>query len=405
MYKYIFGVLLLTGIGRRALAQTDTSAYQKKQLQLDEVNLLFSYYQQDGNNSAVTGGIGSEQLTDAASVIKVKLSKEDRKNRMHEFDASLGVDYYTSASSDKIDPATISSASSGDTRVYPSLSWMMTDEQKNYRIGASTSFSHEYDYNSVGLGFNIAKFSPDHNREIGLSLQAYIDQWQVIYPIELRRQYQTENPLGLNGSGRNSFSASLVYSQVINRRFQVALLADGVYQKGLLSTPFNRVYFEGQQQAAVEKLPDTRWKLPLGVRANYFFGDFLIARAYYRYYMDQWGIKAHTVSLELPFKINSFFSVYPFYRYYTQTQADYFAPYKAHQASEEFYTSDYDISAFDSHFYGAGVRYGPPNGIFDIKAGKANYGLKMVEFRYGHYERSTQLNSDIFSIQLKFGRN
>ncbi|PHN06016.1 DUF3570 domain-containing protein [Flavilitoribacter nigricans] len=405
MNRYMLALIVLAGLWQLASAQSDTSAYQKKKLQVEEVNLLFSFYQQDGDNSAVTGGIGSEQLTDAASVIKVKLSKEDRQNRAHEFNVDLGIDYYTSASSDKIDPATISSASSADTRVYPTLSWLMTDEQKRYRIGASTSFSHEYDYNSFGLGFNIAKFSADHNRELGLNLQAYFDQWQVIYPIEVRRRYQTENILGLTGSGRNSFSASLVYSQVINRRLQVALMADGVYQQGLLSTPFNRVYFEGQEQAEVEKLPDSRWKLPLGIRANYFLSDFLVARAYYRYYVDQWGIKAHTASLELPVKINSFFSVYPFYRYYTQTQADYFAPYGAHQLTDTYYTSDYDISAFNSHFYGAGLRYGPPNGIFDVKAGAASYGLKMIEFRYGHYERSTQLQSDIFSIQLKFGRN
>lgn len=405
MHKSAYWVVIFLGLGPMVNSQTDTSAYQKKALQVEEVNLLFSYYQQDGNNSAVTGGIGSEKLTDAASVLQVKLSKTDQHNRSHNLSFDLGVDYYTSASSDKINPATISSASSADTRVYPSLSWIMTNERKGYSLGANTSFSHEYDYNSFGIGINISKFSLDHNRELGLSLQAYLDQWQVIYPIEVRRRYETENILGLNGSGRNSFSASLVYSQVINRRLQIAFLADGVYQQGLLSTPFNRVYFQGQSQAEVEKLPDTRWKLPLGIRANYFFSDFLIARVYYRYYVDQWGIKAHTANLEFPIKINSFFSVYPFYRYYTQTPSDYFAPYGEHKVGDSFYTSDYDISGFDSHFYGAGLRYGPPNGIFGIKALNAAYGLKMIEFRYGHYERSTALQSDIFSVQLKFGRN
>lgn len=404
MKRYVF-LFFWAGLSTTLLGQTDTSTYQKKPLAVEEINLLFSYYRQDGDNSAVTGGIGTEKLTDAASVIQVTLNKQDAKNRTHNFQVDLGVDYYSSASSDQIDPATISSASSADTRVYPSLSWLMTNERKGFSIGAGTSFSHEYDYNSLGLGFNISKFSPDHNRELGLKLQAYVDQWKVIYPIELRRRYETENPLGLNGSGRNSFAASLVYSQVVNARLQIALMADGIYQQGLLSTPFNRVYFEGQTQAEVEKLPGSRWKLPLGIRANYFFGNLLIARAYYRYYTDQWGITAHTANLELPVKISPFFSIYPFYRYYTQTQADFFAPYQAHQLSDTFYTSDFDVSGFDSHFYGLGVRYGPPTGVLGVKVGKTGYGLKMVEFRYGHYERSTPLNSDIFSIQLKFGRN
>ncbi|MFT6963445.1 MAG: hypothetical protein ACJAWV_003182, partial [Flammeovirgaceae bacterium] len=32
-------------------------------------------------------------------------------------------------------------------------------------------------------------------------------------------------------------------------------------------------------------------------------------------------------------------------------------PYQAHSNREEFHTSEYDLSTFDSHFYGIGMRY------------------------------------------------
>src|SRR4051812_36494459 len=39
---------------------TDSSLYKMRKLHLDEVNFVSGYYHQDGNNSAVTGGIGTE---------------------------------------------------------------------------------------------------------------------------------------------------------------------------------------------------------------------------------------------------------------------------------------------------------------------------------------------------------
>lgn len=115
----------------QAVVSTDSTSYQIRKLKFEEVNFLTSYYHQEGNNAAVTGGIGSEKLTDFATTIDVRLSKRDRKNRLHSFAAELGIDYYSSASSDKVDPLTISSASSSDVRIYPTLSWSVTNEEKS----------------------------------------------------------------------------------------------------------------------------------------------------------------------------------------------------------------------------------------------------------------------------------
>ena len=61
----------------QAKAQTDsiTSGYKKQKLKIDEVNFISSYYTQNGNNSAVTGGEGTEKLTDIATNFEVILSK------------------------------------------------------------------------------------------------------------------------------------------------------------------------------------------------------------------------------------------------------------------------------------------------------------------------------------------
>jgi hypothetical protein len=394
MKKISLAVLALFVHTVSLFAQVDSSAYKQKKLRIDQVNLVSGYYTQDGNNSAVTGGIGTEKLTDIANTIDLHLVAHDKKYRLHSFTFEMGIDHYTSASSDKIDPGTISSASSSDIRFYPSLNWSVKNEAKNLTVGAGVSYSTEYDYKSIGINANIAKGSADNNREFAAKLQAYFDTWKVILPVELRQNVTTEDG-SIGTEPRNSFSASLSYSQVVNQRFQLALLADGVFQSGLLATRYQRVYFT-DNSVAVENLPGTRVKIPLGLRAHYFVGSRFILRGYYRFYWDNWGVLAHTVSLEMPVKIGPFVSVSPFYRFYTQSTSKYFSPYRTHDAGEEFYTSDYDLSAFNSQFFGAGVRYVPGKGVLGIRHWYS------LELRYGHYIRSTGLHSDIISLDAAF---
>lgn len=380
-----------------ASAQTDSAAYKQRRLTLDQVNLVSSYYMQDGNNSAVTGGIGSEQLTDIANTIELRMIKRDKQDHLHSFSFELGIDHYTSASSDKIDASTISSASRADTRLYPSLNWTVSNDRNGLTAGAGVYYSTEYDYQSIGIDANVAKSSDDKNRELALKLQAYFDTWKVILPAELRpRGYGSGSDDGsVDSKPRNSYSASASFSQVINQRLQIALLADGIYQNGLLATKYQRVYFT-DNSAKVENLPNTRFKLPLGIRVHYFIGTRVIARGYYRFYTDNWGVQAHTANIELPVKITPTFSVSPFYRYYMQTAANYFLPYHMHNASEVFYTSDYDLSKFQSHFFGIGLRLVPEKGMLGIRRWTS------LELRYGHYLRNTGLHSDIISLNAGF---
>ncbi len=381
---------------------TDSAAYKPRKLSIEEVNLVSGYYHQDGNNSAVTGGIGTENLTDIANNLDLILVKTDKHNRLYTWTAEIGIDHYTSASSDNIDPHTISGPSSHDTRIYPSVSWAEKDTRGN-TFGLAASYSTEFDYKSYGIGANYARTSKDNNREFSVHLQSYFDRWTVIYPIELRppgggfsgHGGSRKDPVPDTYKPRDSYSASFAYSQVINKRLQVAVLLDLIYQQGLLATDYQRVYFTDNTER-IENLPDNRFKLPIGIRANYFIDERVILRAYYRYYQDDWGIQAHTASLELPIKLSAFTSISPFYRFYAQTAADYFAPYGTHLPSETFYTSDYDLSKFTSQFFGAGIRFAPEAGILHILHWSA------LELRYGHYLRSTGLHSDIISLNATF---
>ena len=371
----------------------EVSTYENPDWKTIDINFLSSYYAQDGNNSPVTGGEGTEQLTDFTQ--KLILSIPLKEKITLKLDG--GYDYYSSASTDNIDNIK-SSDSASDMRTHANIGVQYKLSEQN-TIGGRIGGSTEYDYNSLSVGFNFNHLSKDENTAVGFSAQAFIDQWDLIYPDELRGTAKAAT------SARQSYNGALTISRVLNKRMQIALNLEATYMNGLLSTPFHRVYFLEQSQAKIELLPSTRLKLPIGVRLNTHIAEFLIARAYYRYYWDDWGVKAHTASLELPVKINRFFSIAPFYRYHIQTAADYFLPYKQHSINNAFYSSDYDLSALSSHAFGLGLSYSPASGLARLKLPFKNrklFMVKGVDLKYSHYDRSNGLKADIVSLGFSF---
>ena len=374
-------------------ATTDSTAFKSRKLKIDEINLVSSYYTQNGDHAAVTGGIGSEKLTDIANIFDVKLIRYDKKMHKQTLDAELGIDHYTSASSDKIDLKANSSASHADTRFYPAVTFSVENEKKGTTLGAGLSSSTEYDYQSFGGNISFSKKTKDKSGEFTAKFQTYLDRLKLILPVELRANPNQRNNYA--SASRNTFAGSLSYSQIVNERLQLMFLGDIVQQNGYLSLPFHRVYFT-DGTIHQENLPNSRFKIPVGFRANYFAGDRFIFKAYYRFYTDDWGLRSNTAELEMPVKITPFLSLSPFYRYYDQSAIKYFAPYESHTVQDKYFTSNYDYSKFNSGFFGAGIRIAPPKGVFNNKH------LNALELRFGHYTRNNDLNSNIVSMNLKF---
>ena len=408
-------VLLLHAFSQNA-AQ-DTVIYKSKPLALEEISLVSSYYSQDGNHSAVTGGIGDEHVVDLSNGLDLKFVGWDQSHNKHTITTSMGFDHHTSASSAYVSQT--GASKTAGTRVYPSLDWTIENEKGN-SFGFGGYYSTEYNYQSVGLDFHFTK-KLSTNGELSAKFSGFFDKVKMIYPSELIPKstvivstsptyYTTASGrrVSLSGGGssynthedeipnspRNTFTGSLSYAQIINTRLQASVMLDVVSQSGYLGLPFHRVYFKDGTDV-VENLPSTRLKIPIGARLNYFIGDNVVVRSYFRYYQDDWGISSQTAELEIPIKISPFFSVSGFYRYYTQTASTYFGAYKTHTAADTYYSSNYSLSELTSNFMGAGVHIAPPKGIFDSH-------LNALDIRYGHYTQSTDLSSNVLSFDFTF---
>ena len=370
-----------------AIAQKE-SDYSEEKLKAVEAQFLYNYYSQEGNHSAVTGGIGTEKLSNNASemIVNIPLRKA------HTINIAAGIDAYSSASSDNINPNTVSGPSSSDVRYHLQAGYGKEFESIGLSVGINGNLSNEYDYASSGYGMSISKNFNQKNTKIGLSFNGFYDTWLLIFPIELRASRVSTDK-------RQSNAFSLFLTQVLTPQLQIGIFVDRIEQNGLLATPFHRVYFKDYEQgktAKIESLPGYRLKYAFGTRIAYHW-DVLISRIFYRYYSDDFGIKSHTINLKLPIKTFETITLAPFGRYYTQTASTYFQPFQQHSVNTPYYTSDFDFSEFQSSYLGIEFTYRPIE--------KLNWSwlrIKEIAVQYANYYRTDGLVANTITGGITF---
>ncbi|MEN8957593.1 MAG: hypothetical protein ABF258_06185, partial [Flavobacteriales bacterium] len=135
-----------------------TKVFKKRVLETIEINLLSSYYSQDGNNASVTGGIGSEKLLDNTPTINIAIPL----NEDDVLTIDAGISAYTSASSGNLDPfdkigeglyknvaspwVESSGASNADIWVSGNVSYSHSSDDRDKIWGVNANMAIEYDY-------------------------------------------------------------------------------------------------------------------------------------------------------------------------------------------------------------------------------------------------------------------
>lgn len=380
-------------VGTLAFVQFLAQAQNKKDSTYQRVDKLaieavYNHYAQDGHNAAVTGGTGTEQLTVYGPSVQMKRYKGRNAGSFQ-----LGVDVISSASTDNIDFVK-SSASIIDQRVYGNFTFERYMPQPDLTVTTGLGLSVESDYVSFSAKVGLSKEDQEKGRSYSVLLQTYRDdlRWiqdlqpvKLIYPIELRYKDWYNTYL------RNSYNLKLGFSQIINKRNIAGVYPEISYQRGLLATPFHRVYFnDGSLQ--VERFPDQRWKGALAIKLNSFIGGRVILKNTLNPYTDSFGILAMAVEHETAMKVNPAFTLLANVRWYKQRASRYFKPYQEHSPSETYFTSDYDLSAFYSYNVGVGAKYNP------VGSPEKRWSSRGMLFRYNYMHRSNGLDAHIISI-------
>lgn len=359
-----------------------------------QVDVVYNHYVQDGNNSAVTGGIGTEKLTVYGPSITI--NKIWTKNS---FKFNFGSDIISSASTDKID-FVMSSASAVDARTYVNGVVEHQFEGSGISLYGGIGMSIESDYFSIGNQLGFVKDDKNNLAQYSVEFKMYNDdlRWgrlngeevplQLVYPEELRYKEWYDH------YRRNSFNLKLGYTKAINKRSVVGIFPVISLQNGLLATPFHRIYFSDGTEA-VEQLPDQRIKGSVALKLNHFSGGNIILKNTLNSYIDNFGITGFSVENETAIKLNPIWTLLPNARFYIQQGSQYFSPYEQNDPASEFYSSDYDLSSFQTFNLGMGFKFAP----YGPMGEDAQFNTMI--FRYNFMKRTDGLNAHIFSLSIQ----
>src|SRR6056297_574317 len=315
MYRIIWAVLLCPLMG--LAQQENTGSYKKRVLESTEVDILSSYYEQTGNNASVTGGVGTEQLTDVAPSIVVSIPLND--DDVLTVDA--GISTYTSASSSNLNPFDLTKSGSGvsgasgtsgvggrgdddefdddnnnggysgvigspwlassgasrqDTWGGITVAYAHSSDDRNQIWNANASFATEYDYMSLGFGGGITKLFNEKNTEVSVKGSVFLDTWLPRYPTELDSYLEAGNNLNsgfFNGVDILDSNGNITDKNGINTWRPVdgfSLISDKKRNSFALSVSFSQILGRNTQMSVFADVVNQQGWLSNPMQRVYF---------------------------------------------------------------------------------------------------------------------------------------
>jgi len=216
--KTLGAVILIFGgnlIAQNTSTEVSPQDTVKAKLGQIEIDILSSYYDQDGVHSPVTGGRGTENLQDFTNslIISIPYGKNT-------YSINFGQDFITSASTDNID-IDVSSDSKQDVRVHGDIGIThKISKRKSYEVGLG--FSSEYDVASFNVGTSYEVESKNRNKSLSFKGKVFYDSYTLYRPIELRNEPEGENT-------RLTLNFASTYAQVLTKKLQLALITEITY--------------------------------------------------------------------------------------------------------------------------------------------------------------------------------
>ncbi|WP_428267213.1 DUF3570 domain-containing protein [Haliangium sp.] len=215
-----------------------------------------------------------------------------------------------------------------------------------YRCGLSARGSYEPDYRSLFGGARCQAELAQRNTVLGLALAFGRDTLS-----NAGAQGELAEDNRVEGTLRSALM-SLSASQVLSPVLIAGVTYDLLYGEGFLANPYRRVPVGGGAGSLEpEHLPGARLRHAVfGTVRGFVPQTRSTWIAGYRYYIDDWGVRAHTPELRLVQELVPRLDVHARYRYHTQRGASFYEP--RYEMLEPYLTSDVKLSDFHSHTVG-----------------------------------------------------
>jgi hypothetical protein len=314
-----------------------------------------------------------------------------RQNSKVEHTVTIPVDVITSASTDAIDA--VSSASLRNEAVAVQIDTRVKtteDDELNFLYGGHVEEWFRSLFGGVGYTRDLAQ----DNATVSVKIDGSFDVFKPYGPWP-----GGIFPPGNSHDFRGSLGGSVEASQILSPTTLVKVGYGVTWQKGDLLTPWNSVPILCNPEVTQclarvqEKLPGTRLRQAVsGLLAHHIPRTSSTVRLSYRFYADDFDVRAHTLMGELYQYITQRAHVSAHYRAYHQTAVSFWTTNLTllELDPSRLRTSDSDLARFWAHEWGAKV-------LFHItEPGRAQQ--HYVDAFFNRYTRTNNLSVNAASI-------
>jgi hypothetical protein len=354
---------------------------------IEQVNLRYTHFDQSGTGyqsragisalgipfPARRGGPGSEWETVEQPQAEIIARQGDRITHR----IWLPADVVTAASPDAID--VVSTASR--TNESGSIDWTTTYKASNETsLSVRSGMHNEENWTSWTVGFVFAHSFAEDNTvlEAGVS---QITDWFDKLKLDGEHDGHTS---------RSSSGATVGLTQILTPTTIAHADYGLTLQRGQLSNGWNIVPLT-TGDVALEILPKTRLRHALAGRLAQWLPWNGAVHGFYRFYIDDWGIRAHTFEVELYQRVSRISYLRLNYRYHLQTGADFFTTRVAPTFTVA--TADSDLAPLDAQTLGV-------KGAVDLPVSFAKN--LHADLAVERYFRSNDLRVSVYSCGLGF---
>jgi hypothetical protein len=222
----------------------------------------------------------------------------------------------------------------------------VTHRMDDYTCGVSGRFSYEPDYLSLFGGARCQIALAQQNTLLGLALALGNDDLSNAGARDEMAQIDR-----LDGKLRSVLVSTSV-TQVLSPVIVAGLTYDLIYVEGFLESPYRLVPVAGGGMGSMvpEAVPTSRLRHALHGSVRGFVpatGSTWIAG--YRFYIDDWDVRAHTPELRLIQELRPALDLHARYRFHRQSAAYFYEP--TYAGTEPFLTSDVKLGELTTHTF------------------------------------------------------
>lgn len=220
--------------------------------------------------------------------------------------------------------------------VQASVSHLVTD---TFVVSANAGFSEENDYFAVNGGVEVAIELDDKHVTVTGGLGFSDDELE---PTDGRSM-----PDRIISAEKDNTTGFVGVSRVLSPTAVVQGSLSYSEHNGFLSDPYKKYWVVDQSNTLNDARPNKREQFTAQARLRKFFPEFkAAAHLDYRFYDDDWDVTSHTVDLAWYQNLPNDWMLVPSLRYYSQTQAFFYAPYFFSARADGFGSSDYRLSPY-----------------------------------------------------------